>query len=151
MPMKTHLYPPYWKQFSEYIRFERAGNRCEKCRIPNGYLKYMSDALTMPEVVHPEDAHTLWHLESWLVDCDYKVTKIVLTTAHLDRESDGICKCEKLTGLKCANPAHVLAMCQRCHLIYDKAKHLKNRLETLAKRNDARKPMIALFEGGTQL
>ena len=27
---------PYWKQFSEYIRFDRANGKCEKCGIENG-------------------------------------------------------------------------------------------------------------------
>lgn len=35
MAFKRKNYPAYWKQFSEYIRFDRAGNKCERCGIEN--------------------------------------------------------------------------------------------------------------------
>lgn len=39
MPIKDQsIYPPYWKQFSLYIRKERAGDECEwpDCGAVNG-------------------------------------------------------------------------------------------------------------------
>lgn len=33
------IYPPYWKQFSEFIRFTRAEGYCEDCGIPNGFRR----------------------------------------------------------------------------------------------------------------
>lgn len=35
MPFDKRRYPPYWKQFSEWVRFDRAKNKCEKCGIEN--------------------------------------------------------------------------------------------------------------------
>lgn len=36
MPIKdASIYPKYWKQFSAYIRFERAGGKCEVCGVEN--------------------------------------------------------------------------------------------------------------------
>jgi len=38
MAFNRKNYPPYWAQFSKYIRFERAGNFCEQCGIENGTI-----------------------------------------------------------------------------------------------------------------
>lgn len=48
------LYPPYWRQLSAYIRYERASNRCEHCHAKN-------------HEPHPITG-----------------AKVILTTAHLD-------------------------------------------------------------------
>lgn len=60
-----------------------------------------------------------------------KVVDVVLTVAHLDAQSD-VCQCEEETGSKCANPDHVLALCQRCHLTYDARRHSFNGRRTRA-------------------
>jgi len=36
MPIDRKRYPPYWKQLSKYVRFERAGGRCEQCGAKHG-------------------------------------------------------------------------------------------------------------------
>lgn len=36
MPIDYSEYPDDWKEISEYIRFERADNRCETCGAENG-------------------------------------------------------------------------------------------------------------------
>ncbi|GAB4018876.1 hypothetical protein [Spirosoma koreense] len=36
MPIDHRRYPPYWKQLSTYVRFERAGGRCENCGATHG-------------------------------------------------------------------------------------------------------------------
>ena len=58
---------------------------------------------------------------------------VVLTVAHLDAK-DGVCKCEEETGAKCAEPEHVVALCQRCHLTYDGERHKFNARRTRAAR-----------------
>ena len=58
---------------------------------------------------------------------------VVLTVAHLDARGD-VCECEKETGEKCANPDHVKALCQRCHLTYDAERHKFNARRTRAAR-----------------
>ena len=35
MPIDYSEYPDNWKEISEYIRFERAGNKCETCGAEN--------------------------------------------------------------------------------------------------------------------
>lgn len=59
MPIKDQsIYPPYWKVFSKYIRFERADGKCEVC-------------LAVNYADHPETG-----------------SKVVLTVAHLDADGD---------------------------------------------------------------
>lgn len=137
MPIKDQkIYPPYWKQFSLYIRVERAGNKCEKCNVEN----YAVGARDRNGVFRTEDeieglnSDVGEHLFG--SDFNWKFTKIVLTVAHLDYEG-GICQCRRRTGLKCATPSHVLALCQRCHLSMDMPHHLANRRKTLGARKDA--------------
>jgi hypothetical protein len=96
MPIDYKKYPSNWHEFSRFIRFERAENRCEKCFAEN----YQPHPITG--------------------------SKVILTVAHLDALGD-ICECEKQTGAKCANRAHVAALCQGCHLIYDIERHKFNR------------------------
>lgn len=55
----------------------------------------------------------------------------MLTVAHLDAIGD-ICRCEDASRRKCARPAHVAALCQGCHLIYDIERHKFNRRRSRA-------------------
>jgi hypothetical protein len=37
MPIRPELrplYPPYWRELSSHVRFERAGGRCQRCADP---------------------------------------------------------------------------------------------------------------------
>ena len=43
MPLDYSEYPDKWKEISEYIRFERAGNKCETCGVPNYETIYRPD------------------------------------------------------------------------------------------------------------
>ncbi len=55
MPIKDPtIYPPYWKQFSQYIRFDRAKNRCEKCGIENKTVNPRG-SLVVLTVAHLDD------------------------------------------------------------------------------------------------
>lgn len=56
---------------------------------------------------------------------------VVLTVAHLDAYGD-ICRCEAVTGKKCAIDCHVVALCQREHLRYDARRHTFNARRTRA-------------------
>ena len=38
MAFDSKNYSPYWKQFSLWVRFERAESKCEKCGIGNGEI-----------------------------------------------------------------------------------------------------------------
>lgn len=60
MPIDYSEYPDDWHEISRYIRFERAGNRCEWCGAKNGEY-------------HPETG-----------------SKVVLTVAHLNHIKDDV-------------------------------------------------------------
>lgn len=147
MPIKDpKIYPPYWKQFSEYIRFERAGNCCEECGVRNGYLKFTAlEKYWSPEpimIIDPNDDDALEEANHRYAGVKHRETVIVLTVAHLDN-TGGVCDCKARTGLKCANPSHVKALCQACHLWLDLPKHMANRRATIAEAKDATRGLFA--------
>lgn len=141
MPVKDQsIYPPYWKQFSLYIRTERSSGKCEECGIANYWLKVVYKLRNgfggiMDGVVEKLDDPLLKGSQI------LRTTKIVLTVAHLDAEGD-VCRCQDRTGLLCANPNHVKAMCQRCHNRYDVPKRRENRMATAALKNDERRSLF---------
>lgn len=152
MPVDYKNYVGWFKQFSEYIRFERANNKCEQCGAPNGEIierGFISHVQRVPiwfdgegGTYHAETGEYLGCFRSYDLDLT-RITKIVLTTAHLDFEG-GICQCKKIYGIKCAIPSHCKALCQRCHLSTDMPSHIKNRAETLSKRKDESRGLLNL-------
>lgn len=117
MPIKPEnraRYPKEWPAIRSAVR-ARSGDCCEgsldfpDCRRPNGWLlNKRTGELT-------DDGQTA---EVWeLADGD-RVTKVVLTVAHLDHHPE---------NNSMANLRH---MCQRCHLNYDKHHHQQNAYTT---------------------
>jgi len=89
MPWDKTRYPPNWKDL-RMQRLEIANNCCEHCGIPNGTPK--------PTRKNPNN-------------------KIVLTTAHLDHDSENWdITIDRLRSL-----------CQGCHLKYDLHRHIQKR------------------------
>lgn len=124
MPIKDPtIYPPEWKAFSCYIRFERAENQCEcvgECgREHNG--------------------------RCWAINGNptERGSTVVLTVAHLDADG-GPCQCKAETGKKCAIAEHNKAMCQACHLLYDMPHHKRNAAETLMDKKDAQRGLLQI-------
>lgn len=148
MPFDKSKYPPYWPQFSLYIRRERAGDRCEQCNVPNNATvnrgtidgeAFWHDPET--GVIHSaKDGLILGRARMYELNIE-RESKIVLTVAHLDNEG-GVCDCRERTGLKCARPDHVKALCQKCHLTLDMPKHIAGRQRTLAARKDAERGLF---------
>lgn len=103
-------YPEGWKAFSRSIRIDRAGGRCE-CEGECGLHR-----------THPGPRRCI---ERHGEPATWARGIVILTTAHLNGP-DGPCRCEPL----CADPAHVKAMCNRCHLRYDVPRHVKRALDT---------------------
>lgn len=143
MPIKDPtIYPANWKAFSREIREERSGGICENgCGARNG------------EIGRHDLNGKWWHEDSiesmnngvgeslFGLDFDWRMAKVVLTVAHLNAEG-GICTCEAKTGKLCADPEHVLAMCQRCHNRYDAPKRRTNAANTLKTKKDAARPLF---------
>lgn len=101
MPYNTADYPADWRKIANHVKFSRAQGRCE-CTGECG-LHQSRRAGTRCVELHGYPAR-------------FARGTICLTTAHL-------CECQPL----CSDPAHLKAMCQRCHLRTDSAKHAATR------------------------
>lgn len=151
MPFKREKYPSNWEEFSRFIRFERAQNLCERCGVHNYSIvqrngdewNYFEDGndevfdiISGDKGLAMSKEYYQWSLENYADEFDEDFPRpslIILTVAHLDRIGD-ICQCEANTGKKCANAFHVLALCQRCHLLYDIERHKFNRRRSRAEQ-----------------
>jgi hypothetical protein len=124
-PEERKRYPSDWRAISMRIRYERAGNTCEctgqcgsehygRCHAPNGEFVYR----------HPRNpaGWTLSHPQG------AKRVRIVLTVAHLDHTPEN------------CDDGNLLAMCQRCHLRYDREHHA----ETRRRRREAGQGVLPL-------
>lgn len=123
MPIKPEnraRYPKDWPQTVAKVR-ERSGDRCEgspafpDCRVPNGAVGYR-DAGRWVQLGESIDAAGL--AIDVAVDDGFKVTRIVLTTGHLDHTPEN---CD-LSNLR--------HWCQRCHLAYDAKHHAQTAYHT---------------------
>lgn len=94
-PENRHRYGPDWPDFSKHIRFERAGGRCE-CEGECGRPADHLDGSGRCVNRHLEPAYGTG-------------SKVVLTVAHLCHTPE----CRE----------RVKAMCQGCHLHYDREHH----------------------------
>jgi hypothetical protein len=107
-PSEKLRYPKDWPAISKRIR-ERAGNKCEKCGVPNGVYRNKTTG---------ETTTNLMQVETWdLCDGD-KIAKIVLTVGHLNHIPED-CRDENLK-----------AWCQKCHRRYDRDHHQTNARRT---------------------
>lgn len=110
MTFRAERYPKNWPEIRAAIR-ARAEERCEctgqcggphdggRCGAPNGEL-----------IVRYTSALSRWrrheHTSTCLVEhCG--AVRIVLTVAHIDHDEQN------------SDPANLLALCQRCHLVMD--------------------------------
>jgi hypothetical protein len=109
MPVNPSHYPPGWRAFSAQIRFARAHGRCE-C---TGECGMHSPNPNPRRCIERHGQKALWARGT-----------IKLTVAHL-------CNCNPI----CLHPAHVKAMCQRCHLRVDRFLHARHRLERQRQRH----------------
>ncbi len=112
-PENRKRYPKHWKQIVSQVR-ERSGDRCEgspsfpDCRVPNGAVGYRDAGRWVQIGDSVDDAGE--KIDAAHYD-GFKVTRIVLTTGHLDHTPEN---CDL------ANLRH---WCQRCHLHYDRQHH----------------------------
>jgi hypothetical protein len=109
MPFHRERYPREWEEVSRFIRFERAQHRCE-CTG-----RTASRVLCGLHCTHPGPRRCV---EVNHTPAVWARGLIVLTVAH-------VCDCEPL----CADPEHLLAMCQRCHIRTDITIHMHHAAE----------------------
>jgi len=140
MPIKPEnkaRYPANWKQISEYIRFERANNRCEVCGLPNYaighrdengsfipiggnvFADYAGEGLSYPSLkcLKYSEAKEIADFENDNCEDGNKYIVVVLTVAHLDHQPEN------------CDYSNLMAMCQKCHNNYDR----KHRDRTIRK------------------
>jgi len=116
--MRKQDYPTNWKEISLQVR-EEAGQCCEWCGAPNraaGYRKPNPqpderEFVVVLVVGNGEDTRRM----TWPRLKFHGLTRIVLTVAHLDRDS------------KNNDRSNLAALCQRCHLRHDIRQHIANR------------------------
>lgn len=146
MPIDYKNYPTNWHELSKEIRFTRAGGQCEctgECgRLHKVFVWGSFDERIVCQAKHGAIIkHQVHKLE--LAEYENEHTgemwrdggKVILTTAHL-------CNCKP----KCGNPAHLKALCQRCHLQMDMPHHVRNARATRARK----KGLMELFNGETK-
>lgn len=104
MPIKAEnrdRYPAHWPEISRHIRFERAGGRCE-CLGECGRGTHGNSRCPNTHGGHAYGTGSV----------------VVLTVAHLDHTPEN---CDE---------ANLKAMCQGCHLHYDKEHHAETAYRT---------------------
>lgn len=111
-------YPPNWKEISLQVR-EEAGQCCEWCAAPNGAAGYRKpnpkpDEREFVIVLVVGEGESTKGMP-WKRLKFFSLTRIVLTVAHLDRNSQN------------NDRQNLAALCQRCHLRHDIYQHIANR------------------------
>lgn len=115
-PENRKRYPAEWPAISWVIRWIRALGQCECRGECEGSAWWKDRCDAINGQPHPRTRST-----------------VVLTVAHLDHTPENV------------HPANLRAMCQGCHLRYDRDHHAETRRATLADRRIQR-GALALFE-----
>ena len=127
-PQHRWLYPIDWPQISAFIRFERAGGRCEQCRRPHGRrVVHLGDGCWWDaegETWRNGRGRPLSRLAAPIAgDPRLLSTLVYLAAAHLDHDPGN------------NRPRNLKAFCQRCHMLHDREEHLRRRWLTYRMRN----------------
>ena len=110
MPIDYKDYHPNWLKKIRPDILKRSKNKCEFCGIENHLLGYR-DKKTKNFIELENSIEN----DIFLQENNIKLTKIVLTIAHLDHDKSN----NDYSNLK--------ALCQACHLNYDMDRHVFNR------------------------
>ena len=117
MPMIYENYPSNWKEISRRIRFERAGGRCEWCGVRHGHFRNeMGQSFETKK-------------EFWVMfgkRTKVRIVQIILTTAHLGIDKPDGTPGDKSDTMDCREE-NLAALCQRCHLGFDREDHVRSR------------------------
>ncbi len=122
MPIDYKKYPPNWKTEIRPFILNRAKNCCEFCKVENGKI-ILRGYWHNIECYQDEDGNIYDSKNSEKIGIDYvgevhptgNFIKVVLTIAHLDHNTQN------------NSDDNLKALCQKCHLNYDKDFHKTNR------------------------
>jgi hypothetical protein len=128
MPIRPELrplYPAHWRELSRRVRFDRAGAKCQRCARP-----HLARLRCLPDGRWFDEAAATWRDRrgrpaQWpdLVEATrLRRTRVVLAAAHLDGNPAN----NRLRNLR--------ALCQRCHMLHDRPRHLAQRWITYRRR-----------------
>lgn len=109
-PEERARYPEDWDAISRAIK-DRAGWRCE-CEGECGGVLHLAFVASMASE-YPGIPPRCLNLHGG--DSVWSGARVVLTTAHLDHQPEN------------CDPANLRAMCQACHLNYDREHHAETR------------------------
>ena len=121
MPIRAEfrkLYSADWGRITAEIRFGRAGGACQRCGRQHGAtLRVLPDGRWFDPVQRTwrdgRGKPARWpDIEDAI---RFRETRVVLATAHLDHNPRN----NRRRNLR--------ALCQRCHLIHDRPRHLRQR------------------------
>jgi hypothetical protein len=114
MPIRRAEYPPDWEAISNYIRFERAQGRCEKCGVAHG-RRGVRDA--NGRFIPEEDLAALTPelIPGAKPPASRALITIILTVSHFDRDTTN------------NSDWNLFAYCQACHLAHDRQDNWRRR------------------------
>lgn len=120
------FYPIDWPQISRVVRFERAHGRCQHCGRPHGVrIRCLKDGRWFDEDTRSwRDGRG--QPAAWPDIVEYagvRMTRVVLAACHRDHDPTN------------NRPGNLLALCQRCHMLHDRAEHRRRfRITILMRR-----------------
>ncbi|HYG84927.1 MAG TPA: hypothetical protein VD978_01580 [Azospirillum sp.] len=126
LPRTRWYYPIDWPQISRHVRFERAKGRCEQCGRPHGdEVRCLPDGRWFDTAAHVwRDGHG--NPAPWPDVVDYakhRNTRVSLSACHRDHNPAN------------NHPTNLMALCQRCHMLHDRAEHRRRfRITILLRR-----------------
>jgi hypothetical protein len=157
MPMNRKLYSEDWEAKSNYIRFERAGGRCEVCGAKHGD-RIIRSYIDPANYVIVGDGDYFYYTpdgEGWrdlplgFEDTGENEITVILTTHHIGApKPDGTPgdPHDKMDN----RDENLAALCQRCHLLADLPSHIAARHQTwLRKKHGSQLDagQLVMFEG----
>ena len=130
-------YPKNWKQISRAIR-ERAKDRCEWCGVANKAIgaRDTAGAFHTTEAINRDMAPADWDRLFGRNEFP-RYIQIVLTVAHLGVPHPDGKPGNKHDKSDC-RPENLAALCQRCHLNFDRSDHLARAAATRERKRRER-------------
>lgn len=144
--MYYSLYPKDWKEISRAIRVDRAGDRCEWCGVANKAIGTRDETGCFHQAQGLESELTIRQHQTLRDSGRAHSIQIVLTVAHLGKPHPDGKPGNKHDKADC-RPENLAALCQRCHLNFDRADHLARAAttrENKRRQRDAERGFVQL-------